>query len=504
MKKTVGYARVSTAEQAKGYSLDNQVSAISDYCGFNDLNLERMFREEGRSGKETTKRDQFLAMIDYCLDKSNKIECVVVYHPNRFARNVMDHLMMQDLLEKNGIELQFVMVKNDGSSSGKMNVNLFAVLAQYENDQKSEVVVAAIKRGLEMGRWMGKAPLGYLRNRVSKTPSLVIDEEKAEFIRYIFDQVDLGVRTKADILRDVTRMGLMTLKGKPLTNQAIDKMLCNPIYCGMVYSKKNDFLGIGDFEPIVSKDQFDRINAKPGKLAGIKHTGRDAEFPLRRFVICGKCLVTLTGSEPSGRRKRYKYYSCKNKKCSMGSIPLIDLELLYLDELEKLSAKPEALDLLEAVMRDVWKTKRFDAERKQKANAQRLQVLEEKKESLNELFIYKKHIPVETYNDELKKIDDETKLLESEITHEAIQEEKLIEVIAKAKSYFTNLPYCWNRLQSPVRKQFQTLIHPDGLILKDGKLGTPRKSWLFIDFADLKAQSNTCVPPTGFEPVLPP
>ena len=198
--------------------------------------------------------------------------------------------------------------------------------------------------------------------------------------------------------------------------------------------------------------------------------------------------MTLTGSEPSGRRKRYKYYSCKNKKCSMGSIPLIDLELLYLDELEKLSAKPEALDLLEAVMRDVWKTKRFDAERKQKANAQRLQVLEEKKESLNELFIYKKHIPVETYNDELKKIDDETKLLESEITHEAIQEEKLIEVIAKAKSYFTNLPYCWNRLQSPVRKQFQTVIHPDVLILKDEKLGTPMMSISFIDVAILETQ----------------
>lgn len=495
MKNAVGYVRVSTQEQVDNFSLINQEQSIHDYCASSEIKLKKVFREEGKSAKTIDGRGQLKEMLEYCYSKANDVSYVVVYHPDRFARNMEDHMILTRKLSEQNIEVKYVIVPSDNTASGKLIVMMNAVFAQYDNDLKSDRTKTGIKKALEEGRWTGKAPLGYLRNRESKVPSLVIDKERAENIRFIFDQVDLGIKTKAGILREVTLRGLVNAKDKPLTNQAIDKMLVNPIYSGMVYSKKNDFIGKGDFEPIVSKEQFDRVNAKPGKLAGIAHTGRDGEFPLRRFVVCGNCGVTITGSESKGRRKRYKYYRCKNNKCNAEKIPLIDLELQYLEELDSLSAKPSTFDLLEAIMRDVWQAKIKDIDKAQKANKRRLQDLSEKKESLNELFIYKKHIDVETYNSELQKIADETKLLESEMADESIQEEKFSEIIAKAKSYFTNLPYCWNRLQSPVRKQFQKLVHPDGMILKDGKLGTPRKSWLFIDFVDLKTQSNTCAPP---------
>ena len=505
MKNAVGYIRVSTKEQIDNYSLRNQEQAISDYCRSNsELNLSEIYRDEGKSAKTLKGRNGLLKLLNDCRKKDNKINCVVIYHPDRLARNYEDHAYLVNELAKCKVEVKFVIVPSDGSTTGNFGVKISALFAEFENDLKSDRVRQGMRKALEEGRWIGKSPLGYLRNREAKVPSLFIDEHKVENIRYIFEQVDLGIKSKAEILREVTRRGLVNDKGKPLTNQALDKMLSNPLYCGMVHSETQNYLGKGNFEPIVSPELFERVNAKPGRLRGIKHTGRDAEFPLRRFVLCGKCLVSLTGSEPKGRSKKYKYYRCKNKQCDGQSIPLLDLELMYLGELEKLSAKPSTLDLLEAVIRDVWKTKRKDAVEAYKANERRLKVLTERRQVLIEEFLYKKSISEDVYNEQLNIITSEVEIINVEQSHELMHEDRLEGLVAKAKSYFTNLPYCWNHLESPVRRKFQTLIHPEGIVLLNGKLETARKSWLFIDFVDLQTQSNTCAPPTGFEPVLPP
>ena len=505
MKNAVGYIRVSTKEQVDNYSLRNQEQSISDYCSSSsELNLTGVYRDEGKSAKTLKGRDQLLKLLNDCRKKDNKIDCVVVYHPDRLARNYQDHAYLINELAQYKVEVKFVIVPSDGSTTGNFGVKISALFAEFENDLKSDRVKQGMRKALEEGRWTGKTPLGYIRNREAKVPSLLIDEQRVENIRFVFQQVDLGIKSKAEILREVTRKGLVNVKGQPLTNQAIDKMLVNPIYSGMVQSKKHDFMCQGNFEAIVSRELFERVNAKPGKLRGIKHTGRDAEFPLRRFVVCGKCGVSLTGSEPSGRSKKYKYYRCKNSKCKGESIPLIDLELQYLEVLDKLSAKPATLNLLDAVIRDVWKTKRKDAHLMQKANDRQLKVLSGRRQAVIEEFLYKKSISEEVYNEQLNMITSEVEVINAEQSSELMQEERLEEIFAKAKAHFTNLPYCWNRLQSPVRRRFQSLIHPEGMILLNGKLETAKKSWLFIDFVDLQTQSNTCVPPTGFEPVLPP
>ena len=59
-----------------------------------------------------------------------------------------------------------------------------------------------------------------------------------------------------NILAHVTRLGLTSINGKPLSLSTLQHLLRNPIYCGMV--RYRDELFEGGHEPLVNKTLFSR------------------------------------------------------------------------------------------------------------------------------------------------------------------------------------------------------------------------------------------------------
>ena len=103
MKNAVGYARVSTQEQVSNSSLPHQKRSISDFCLNSELSLKRLFCDEGKSAWSQKTREELQKMLDYCRIKSNEIKFVVVYHPDRFARNLEEHVRYTKELNRLGI-----------------------------------------------------------------------------------------------------------------------------------------------------------------------------------------------------------------------------------------------------------------------------------------------------------------------------------------------------------------------------------------------------------------
>ena len=57
---------------------------------------------------------------------------------------------------------------------------LFAVLAQWDNDQRSERTTAGMQKALEHGRWLWRPPIGYRKPpQQHGAPSLVLDDAVA-------------------------------------------------------------------------------------------------------------------------------------------------------------------------------------------------------------------------------------------------------------------------------------------------------------------------------------
>src|SRR5262245_59579334 len=103
--RAVVYCRVSTKEQTQNLSLPTQRRACEEYCQRQGLEVVRVFVEEGESAK-TTERPEFQKLMTFC--REQKVQHVIVYAINRFARNSHDHAVVRGFLKKFGVTLRSV------------------------------------------------------------------------------------------------------------------------------------------------------------------------------------------------------------------------------------------------------------------------------------------------------------------------------------------------------------------------------------------------------------
>ena len=126
------YVRVSSAAQVDGTSLDEQVRKCTTYCEENNIDVVRVFRDEGQSAKSTD-RKEFLNSIQFCGDTKNKIEKFVVYKVDRFARNAEDHFMVRKTLMDYGVTLESVTEAIGNNPAEKVMESMLAAFAEFDN-----------------------------------------------------------------------------------------------------------------------------------------------------------------------------------------------------------------------------------------------------------------------------------------------------------------------------------------------------------------------------------
>lgn len=85
------YCRVSTDQLEQLSSYEAQVSYYTNYInGHPDYECAGIYADEGISGTNTKKREQFNKMIEDC--KAGKIDMIITKSISRFARNTLDTL----------------------------------------------------------------------------------------------------------------------------------------------------------------------------------------------------------------------------------------------------------------------------------------------------------------------------------------------------------------------------------------------------------------------------
>ena len=85
------YCRVSTDQEERLLSYENQVNYYTNYISENPLyEYAGTYADEGISGTNTKKRDEFNRMIADC--RAGKIDMIITKSISRFARNTLDCL----------------------------------------------------------------------------------------------------------------------------------------------------------------------------------------------------------------------------------------------------------------------------------------------------------------------------------------------------------------------------------------------------------------------------
>lgn len=500
--RVVIYTRVSTQEQVENLSLPTQEKECRKYCEKNQYDVDEVFRDKGESAK-TINRPDFLKMLEHCRKNKGKISYVIVYQLSRFSRNQEDHVTIRALLLKYGIKLKSVLEQIDDSPVGKLMENILATLNQFDNDMKRDRTITGMSEAIETGYWPFPVPLGYLRKRNGTSRSKVIlDKKRAPLVRKAFEIYSTGNKTEQEVLRQITAMGLRTLKNKTLSHQAFNQMLRNALYAGIMEVKSWKKHKKATFKAIVSEPIFYRVqqilNGSP--VMGKMHKKHRPEFPLRHFAKCQKCGRPLTASFSKGRKARYPYYRCPTVACKI-NVKKEALESIFVEFLKQLTPDAENFRLLKRIILDVWKKKKADAFEMSKSVEQLVKELQARRQNLIDAFLYRKVIEKDVYDEQLAILDEQIALTKME-NHQAERNETDMQgALNYAEFVLADPSGFWKELSDEPRRKLQAVLFPQGVHFSGTSFGTAQTPILFKLLEKNPSENTRVVPRTGIEPV---
>ncbi|MFW6111046.1 MAG: recombinase family protein [Thermoproteota archaeon] len=180
--KVFGYARVSTEEQVKSGSLDQQVDKIRDYCEGHDHDLEKLFTDAGISALK--ERPEFNEMID-AIENGSDVDGLIVTKLDRFGRSVKDLVLQMDKLQEQGVDFISIGDSLDTSTpNGKLLFHILSAFAEFERE--------IIKERMQAGRERAKA-----EGKTLHRPKKDLDEKR---IKELYKDKGLSARSIAKLM----------------------------------------------------------------------------------------------------------------------------------------------------------------------------------------------------------------------------------------------------------------------------------------------------------------
>ena len=310
--RVAAYCRVSTETEEQNSSYEVQVAHYTEFIKKNaEWEFAGIFADDGISGTNTKKREEFNRMIDECME--GNIDLVITKSISRFARNTLDCLKYIRQLKDKNIAVFFEKENiNTMDAKGEVLLTIMASLAQQESQSLSQNV----KLGLQYRYQQGKVQvnhnrfMGYTKDEEG---NLIIVPEEADIIKRIYREYLEG-KSLAGIGRDLEKDGILTAAGKPRWRpETIKKILMNEKYIGDALLQKTftvDFLTKkrvkneghvpqyyveNSHEAIIPKELFLQAQEELHRRNNI-YTGADknkrlysSKYALSTITFCGDC-----------------------------------------------------------------------------------------------------------------------------------------------------------------------------------------------------------------------
>ncbi|MBE0558588.1 MAG: recombinase family protein, partial [Proteobacteria bacterium] len=355
------YLRVSTERQAqiKEGSLDTQLGTLKKFCeiksshGTEEWEVAEVYREEGKSGKNTDRPEYQKMIQDIKQGKLNVILCTKI---DRIHRSLMDFYRLHELLEKH--DVAFVSLNENWDTStpmGRFGLKLTLAVAELEREQTSQRTREKLAWRAGEGLWNGGQILGYDIDPENKGV-LKVNSSEAKIVQEIFEtylklgsfrQTAQAINTKGYRSKSYeSRRGHVHGNNKFLKSGIIH-ILSNPVYLGKVTHKGETFPA--RHQPIIDEKLWNAVNARTKANRVVRAKPREQKmhcFLLEGIIRCGSCGAYMTPSYSSGRSEVYFYYTCTSAhngadECSLKRVSAAALEGLIAERL-KIMGRDEA------------------------------------------------------------------------------------------------------------------------------------------------------------------
>jgi len=341
IEQVCAYCRVSSD------SADQQNSFLAQLEYFTNLIEQKpnwdfvdIYADEGITGSEIRKRNEFLRMIRDC--RKGKITLIVTKSIARFARNMVETLQTVRELKTLGIAVHF---EQEGINTKKMTdeimLGFFAQQAEAEIRNLSKNIRRSYRERMSGGTFIPTTqPFGY---RI-QDGIITIDKEQAKVVRKIFQLYIEGKSLRA-IAKTLESKGIKNKSGNSnWTDESISSTIENERYTGdslwqksytteaFPFKRKRNNGEVAQYHitnthpAIITKDIFEMANKiKLDKKTQFYRPIGNID-PLSRKIVCGCCSTTF-------RRKTTRekiYWTCRNHdndkdNCSIKQIPRTEI-----------------------------------------------------------------------------------------------------------------------------------------------------------------------------------
>ena len=313
------YTRQSVSDfdadgRPRGPSLNQQLDTVTRRTELQGLAFEH-FQDADRSGKETSKRRGYLALMERVRNAPpSKIGAVAFYDADRLHRNDLEFFrFMAEMTER-----RILVFDGNGliGNVDRLSWKIKAIVAQEEREKVARRVRDNPRYMQRNGKLLGTIPQGYRR----VDGSIVEDPVAAPAIKEIFQLYATGrfsLRTLADHLnrneirpaRGDDKANHNRPKAIIFTGDVLKDLIGNPSYAGKVLVKGELIEGL--HPPLVDEETWracqdvKRRNVRRTSKAWTKHT-----YPLTPILLCARCGGPMHGAAPSERGRRLRYYGC--------------------------------------------------------------------------------------------------------------------------------------------------------------------------------------------------
>ncbi len=362
MESAYLYVRVSTDEQKrKGYSLAEQEERLLKHCEINNIKVTEIFREDF-SAKDFN-RPEWKKLINIIKRNRNRPpENILFLKWDRFSRSIEYAYQMMGILRNLNVKAMAIDQPIDFEvPESIVMLAVYLSIPEAENNRRGLNTSDGMRRAKKMGRWSGKAPIGYANFTALDGKKFIAPKQPAaDHIKWSFHQLAKGTFTINQVWKMACTNGFECGKSN------FWKLIRNQAYCGIVTipSSKHEKLEFvkGIHEPLISESMFHDVQTllnSRRKVTGNKEN-LISSFPLRGFLLCPICHRKLTGSISHGKRLKYGYYHCTASKCK-GRLRSENLNESYERELKKIHLKPQVYELFDLVLEDenIYTTRRM-------------------------------------------------------------------------------------------------------------------------------------------------
>lgn len=378
MKKAAIYARVSSQKQKEDETIESQELILREFGIKQGYHIPETwtFLDNGISG-QSLQRPALDELRD--LIQTEPVDAILIYAPDRLARNYPYQLILLDEFRRCGVKVLFIKNAPQGDTPEAIMFTHFqGIFAEYER----ALILDRSRRGTIHKAKMGdpailpKLPYGYKKIKKDHQTVIEIVEAEASTVRKIFNLYIHERLSLNEICRRLSEAQIKSPKGNSRWFSAtVSGMLKNRAYTGSAaYGKSEKYEGTDkirhykggrQLKPknprkktseeswheinipiIISESDFETAQEyiKKNKELALRNTQEPAL--LQGLVKCGEC-----GCQFYKKIRRYKgntksYYFCRSqsdnklKSCKNGYVDQDELDNLVYDEIIKMLQNP--------------------------------------------------------------------------------------------------------------------------------------------------------------------